>query len=137
MLPVNVMLLTLSDAVPVLFTVTGWEAVVKLIGELNESESGETERTGATPVPLSADICGLVKSESVTTKLADSGPVTVGVYFTVMVQFVPAAREVPQVVVREKSPEFAPDRATLEIDTDVDPAFASVNTCPVLVVPLS
>lgn len=51
------------------------------------------------PVPVSAAVCGLLGSLSATLRVAVAVPAAVGVKVTLIVQFAPAARVVPQVVV--------------------------------------
>ena len=52
----------------------------------------------ATPVPDKVTVCGLLLALSVTVIVPGSLPATVGVNVTLMVQFPPAATEVPQVL---------------------------------------
>jgi len=53
---------------------------------------------GATPVPDKVTVCGLPLALSVTVIVPDWLPVAVGVNVTLMVQFAPAATDVPQVL---------------------------------------
>ena len=53
---------------------------------------------GPTPVPDRATVCGLPLALSVTVIVPDWLPVAVGVNVTLMVQFPPAATDVPQVL---------------------------------------
>lgn len=59
--------------------------------------------TAATPVPLSATVCGLLLPVSVMVSVPVRKPRAVGVKVTEIVQRLPAARVVEQLVVRVKS----------------------------------
>ena len=56
----------------------------------------------------------------------------VGVKVTLMVQLLPPASDVPQLLVCEKSPAFVPESAMLEMVSAVAPPFVSVTTCGLL-----
>ena len=62
--------------------------------------------TAATPVPLSATVCGLLLPLSVIVSVAVRKPRTVGVKVTEIVQLLPAVRVVEQLVLRVKSARF-------------------------------
>src|SRR6202007_1156019 len=71
------------------------------------SEGGERLATGAepaAPVPVRLADCGLPEALSATLRVPVRVPEAVGVKVTLMVQFAPAARELPQLSVSEKSP---------------------------------
>ena len=59
----------------------------------------ERETPDDVPEPLRFAICGLPEALSVIATVAVLVPVAVGVNVTLMVQFAPAATEVPQVLV--------------------------------------
>lgn len=69
-----------------------------------ERLAGETFAC-TTPVPVSDTVCGLLLALSVTVRVPVSVPSTAGVNATLIVHFAPAAKDVPQVFVCEKSPE--------------------------------
>jgi hypothetical protein len=71
------------------------------------SELGATV-IAAAPVPLSGNGCGLSAALSVMLREALRVPFQWGVKVTVTVQLVPAATEVPQLLVCLKSLEFVP-----------------------------
>jgi hypothetical protein len=58
-----------------------------------------------------------------------------GLKVTLTVQLAPAARVLPQVLVLEKSPAFAPNIATCHKFIVPPPLFVKVTTCAALVVP--
>jgi hypothetical protein len=103
-LPVVVMA-RVRAAVPVLETVTVWGAlVVPRACPAKVRLEGETVSAIANPVPVSATVwvLGLALSERV--RLPVRAPLAVGLNVTLMVQAAPAARDLPQVFVWEKSP---------------------------------
>ena len=59
--------------------------------------------TAATPVPLSATVCGLLLPLSVIVSVAVRKPRAAGVKLTEIVQLLPAARVVGQLLLRVKS----------------------------------
>lgn len=75
----------------VVFTV--WLPKLKLLGA--------KVTAGVAPVPVKVTVCGLLLALSVMTTVPERVPVAVGVNTTLMVQFAPAATEVPQVLVCE------------------------------------
>src|SRR5258706_15082825 len=96
------MLVMVRTAVPLLLRVIACaalvvppvcEAKVRLVG-LRAAE-GPT----AVPVPVRLAVCGLPAALSVTVIVPVRVPAAVGVKVTLMVQFAPAATEVPQVLV--------------------------------------
>ena len=109
---------------------TGWLPKVKLVVE--------SVATGAvpTPVPLRGTVCGLPAALSVMTTEAARLPAETGAKVTLIVQFPPAAREVPQVLVCAKSPALVPLIA-MEIEFRAAvPVLLSVTACAALVVPM-
>ena len=60
---------------------------------------GENATVGVVPVPDRVTLCGLLEALSVTTTVPAFVPVAVGVKVTEIVQFAPAATEVPHVLV--------------------------------------
>ncbi len=87
----------------------------------------DTTATGATPVPLSEIVCGLVGSESLIVTAAARSPMALGLKLTLMVQFEPAVRVWPQVVDSIKSPGFSPASIILFIASPTPPVLASVT----------
>jgi hypothetical protein len=75
--------------------------VVPIAWLANVSEAGVTA-TAPIAVPLSVTVCAVVPT--VKARLPVRAPATVGVKVTLKVQDAEAASEVPQVVVRAKSP---------------------------------
>jgi hypothetical protein len=107
--PVNVKPLMDSVAFPVLFSVTAWAAlVVPRFWLLNVRLVGETAANGPLPVPVKFTVCGLLVALSVRVNVAVRVPGPVGVNVILMVQLPPAATELPQVFVSEKSPGLVP-----------------------------
>lgn len=64
---------------------------------------------------------------SVIPRVAVLVPVAVGLNVTLMVQFAPAATELPQLLVCEKSPALVPEIAMLEICSVAVPEFVRVS----------
>ena len=60
--------------------------------------------TAATPVPLKLTVCGLFDALSVIVTVPVAAPVAAGENVTEIEHFLPAATELPQVVVSEKLP---------------------------------
>jgi hypothetical protein len=63
-------------------------------------------------------------------------PEAAGVNVTLIAQFVPAAKPVPQLFVCEKSPALVPAMPTDPIESVAPPLFVSVTVCELLVVPM-
>ncbi len=59
---------------------------------------------GSTPVPVRVTSCGLVATPSLKVTAPVTAPAIVGLKVTLMVQLFPPARELPQLLVWEKSP---------------------------------
>src|SRR2546426_433168 len=127
-----------SGASPVLLSVTfcgrpvvptNWLAKLRL--------AGDRLTTGAMPVPLRAAICGLPEALSVTTSAAERAPRALGLKVTLIVQLAPAARLVPQLLLRAKSLLFGPVIATPLIFSAWLPVLESVTGWAGLAVPTS
>ena len=98
--PVIAILVTLNDTAPVLVNVTMRAALVVPTPWLPKlTLVGERLIAGVAPVPVRLTVCGLPLALSETVTLAVLVPTANGVKVTVMVQLVPAAREVGQVLV--------------------------------------
>jgi hypothetical protein len=82
------------------------EANVRLVGE--RVTAGDVV-IGRAPVPLKATVWGEPLALSVMVTVPVRAPVAVGVKLTEMVQLVPPATTLPQVLVSAKSPEAAID----------------------------
>ena len=79
LVPPTLMLLMVSEAVPVLVAVSVWTALEAFTGEVNVSGPiGVTESAGATPVPVRVTVCGLVGSEDAIDRTALRTPTAVG-----------------------------------------------------------
>src|SRR5258708_19868731 len=97
-----------SEALPVLESVTDCAAlVVPTVWPAKASEEAERLTTGAeaaAPVPVRLTDCGLPEALSVMLRVPVRLPDAVGVNVTLMVQFAPAATELPHALVWPKSP---------------------------------
>ena len=95
-------------------------------------------RVGPVPVPVRLTDCWLPATLlllSVTFKEAARLPEAVGVNVTLIVQLLPAASELPHVVISAKSPGFVPVTATPAMLISAFPVLLSVTVCAALVVP--
>jgi len=90
---------------------------------------------GTTPVPLKDTCCGLPAALSVTFIAAVRLPETVGLNLILKAQLTPAANELPQVWVSEKSAALVPVIAMPAIVNVVVPTFVNVTDLAALVVP--
>ena len=89
-----------SVAVPVLLNVTLCDRlVVPNFSEPKVKLVDERLTTGAVPVPVRLTVCGLPPALSVIVIAPVCVPVAVGVNVTLIMQFAPAANDVPQVLV--------------------------------------
>jgi len=77
----------------------GWQMVTEGLTELSVQLPPLV-----TPVPLSATLCGLLAAESVMVRVPVRVPTAAGAKVTLMLQVAPPARELPQLLVRVKSP---------------------------------
>src|SRR5437899_400098 len=98
-------------------------------------EVGATEREKSAamlePAPVRLTVCGLPEVLSVARRLPVRVPDAVGENVTLMAQFPPTAKELPQLLVWAKSP-----LATMLLMARVAvPVFDSVTVCAALVVP--
>jgi hypothetical protein len=134
------MLVMLSAAVPVFVSVTFWAGllVIRFCDE-NVRLDGETVAIGPplVPVPDRLTVCGLPAALSTTEIVAVRIPEAVGVNTEVIVQFDPAATDVPQVLVCEKSPALAPVIVILVIDSEAFPVLNKLTPLDALEVPMA
>ena len=94
------MLVMLKLVLPVLFRVTVCATlVVPTFWLLKVRLVGVTPANGALPVPVRFTVCGLLVALSVMVTEAERDPGTVGVKVTLIVQLLPAATGLPQVLV--------------------------------------
>ena len=94
------MLVMFNAAVPVLLSVTAFAPLVLPTCWLPKSRLvGERLTTGAPPLPVRFTVWGLLGALSVMVMAPVRVPVTVGVNVTLIVQLVPAASAVPQLLV--------------------------------------
>jgi hypothetical protein len=105
---------------------TDWPAKEKL--------EGEAPALGAVPVPESAIAWGLPEAESATVTAAVRIPVALGLKITLIAQLLPAARELPQLLVWVKSLAFEPESAMLEMLKAALPELVKVIACVALAV---
>jgi len=123
------MLVMLSDAVPVFFRVTVFAALVVFTRWLPKVKLVLDKLTeGAVPVPERVTVCGLLLALSETVIAPDRSPVVVGVNVMLIVQFPPAATEVPQVLLCA----YCVLAAMLVILRAAVPVFVSVRLCAAL-----
>jgi hypothetical protein len=134
--PVIVMAMPVSDAVPVLVSVMFCAAVVvPFVTDVKLStlpESVAIGATGATAVPVSEATCGELVALSTTLTVPSRVPVPVGVKFTEKLQLAFIASvtgKVPQVLVCEKSAALLPDTRMLVIEIAALLPFVSVSVC--------
>ena len=94
------MLVMLKAALPVLLSVTVWAVLVVPTDWLPKARLvGERGSKGAVPVPERLTVCGLPLALSVMLTEAVKLPLAAGVNVTLMVQLLPAATELPHVLV--------------------------------------
>jgi len=123
------MLVMLSDAVPVFFRVTVFAALVVFTRWFPKVKLVLDKLTeGAVPVPERVTVCGLLLALSETVIAPDRSPVVVGVNVMLIVQFPPAATEVPQVLLCA----YCVLAAMLVILSAAVPVFVSVTLCAAL-----
>ena len=99
--------------------------------EAFEGVSAIESRPAVDPVPDRLTVCGLLLPLSVTVSVPVRAPTTVGVKVALIVHLVPAATELPQVLVWAKSPTVE----TLVIASAVVRLLESVTESGLLVVP--
>ena len=95
------------------------------------------ESFAVVPIPVNVTFCGLPAALSVMARAALRVPDAVGLKVTLMLQLAPTAIELPQVVVREKSPAFVPVIAIAVIVNVAVPVFLRVTVFATLVVPIA
>jgi hypothetical protein len=138
--PVIAMVVKVSGAVPGFDRVTVCVASATPTSvEANVSEVGENEISG-TPVPVPDNVADCVEpvvlpALSVTVTLALRLPAAFGVNVTVIVQFVPAATEVPQVLFSENELASVPEIAMPAIFSTSVPPLVRVMACVGAAVP--
>jgi hypothetical protein len=132
--PVTAMLVIVSDAVPVLLSVTVCAALVAPGGsEGNVKLLAETVTAGAdTAPPNRVTDCGLFGALSVMTTVPLALPEAVGVKATLMVQDAPAATDAPQVFVSPKGGV----EVILAMVSAAPPELVNVTVWAALVVPM-
>jgi len=118
LVPVRLMLLIVSAALPVLDNVIAWAALLVFTAWLPKGRlPGFTDATGAVrvaPVPLSATVCGLAGSESEMDIAAAFAPAVLGLNATIIVQL-EFAGTITHPLVKRKSAAFVPVSVTLLI----------------------
>jgi hypothetical protein len=126
------MLLMVREAVPVLVSVMDCAALVVFTVWLeNVRLAGDRLTPGdEVPVPVRFTVWGLPLALSVMVIVPVWVPAAVGVNFTLIEQFAPAASEAPQVVVSE----YCALATMLLIVSDAVPELVSVTDCAGLVV---
>ena len=87
------------------------------------------------PAPERLTVCGLPLALSATFSVAARAPLAEGVKVTLIVQFAPAATELPQVLVWEKLLALVPESARLVMVNAALPELVSVIAFAVLVEP--
>jgi hypothetical protein len=142
--PVIPMLLISSEPLPPgLVSVTGCEALVVPRFWLKVSAGDRVaDPEGATPVPVSVAVSGLARPATATDSIAEREPMDVGLNVTLMVQFAPPAKVVPQVppaapAGRTKTPAVVGAIGAIVILMPVSgsaPGFVNVSVCGALVV---
>ena len=99
------MLLIESVPVPLLVRATDWLPLVVPSACPAKSKLPTLKLTaGTNPVPLRLAVCGLPVALSLTLRMPVRVPPPVGLNETLMMQLAPDPREVPHVLVCEKSP---------------------------------
>lgn len=86
-------------------------------------------------MPVRPTAWGLPPPSSLNSSEAARAPVAVGLKVTLTVQLAPAAKVLPQVVVLEKSPAFAPVIAICHRCIVTPPLLVIVTLCGLLLVP--
>ena len=136
MVPVSARLVLLKAALPVLLRVTVCTVLVLPTAWLPKARLvGERLTTAAVPVPERLTLCGLPRALSVMLSEAVRLPLAEGVNVTLIVQWAPAASDLPQVLVSAKLLPLVPVRARLVMLKAALPVFLRVTVCAVLVVP--
>ena len=143
--PVRVMPVMLSGAVPLLVIITFVTALCVLTTCVPKGTLvGARVTAEAVPVPVSGTVCGLAGASSATLMFADLAPVAVGLKVTPTAQLeltvselAPNAQAVPVVgAPRVKSPVFVPVRVMPVMFSVAVPLFVIVTLVVALVVPV-
>ena len=136
MLPVSARLVILMAALPLLLRVAVCAVLVVPMDTLPKARLvGERPSSGAMPVPERLTVCGLPLALSVMLTEAVRLPLAAGLNVTLIVQLLPAATELPHVLVWAKSLALLPVRARLVILKVALPVLLRVAICAVLVAP--
>jgi len=96
----------------------------------------ESVGAGLTPVPVRVKPCGERSPLSTIVTAADFAPRAVGEKVPLMVQFAPAARLDPHVLLKLNEDAFAPVTLMLLMAIATAPVLDSVTLCDPLVVPM-
>jgi len=123
--PETVIELIASEALPLLVRViVEAEEAVPTFSPPNGTEPGATVTSGAVPVPVKATVCTLFAIAlllSVMVRVALRLLIAAGANVMLIVQLYPAATDVPQVLVSEKSAAFVPVMAMLLTERPAEP----------------
>jgi antitoxin (DNA-binding transcriptional repressor) of toxin-antitoxin stability system len=126
LVPVTLMLVTLSAMLPSLASEIAWVPVEVPTGWFGKVRlAGDSAANAAVPVPLRFTFC--VPTLSVRTNAAVLLPNVAGVNITLTAQLAPASRLVPQVFVSEKSPTLGPVREMEVNERGAVPVFCTVS----------
>lgn len=117
--PLRVMRVIVSVVLPVLVSVVV-SVLDWLINTLPKSRLGG-EKLTTVPAPFRVAFCGPSGALSLIDRVAVRVPICVGVKLTSIVQLAPGATEPPQLLVRAKSPESAPEIVMLVILSGIVP----------------
>jgi hypothetical protein len=96
---------------------------------------GERLAIAVVPVPVRLTVWGLLATLSVRVTVAVRAPLAAGVKVTLIVQLVPAATELPHVLVSAKSLALAPVTARLVTLKAALPVLLKVTVCAALITP--
>ena len=128
LVPVTAMLVIDNVVVPTLVITTVCDPLVSPTGtEPYERLLADRVTGRASPVPLSAIVCGEVTALSVMVMDAVNAPVLVGAKWPWMVQLAPAARLAPQLFAKSNDAALAPVTAMLVMDNVAVPVLVSVT----------
>ena len=138
LVPPRAMELMVTLTVLVFLSVTACASLVVPTAVLGKAmEVGVSVRVGvvaATPVPVSATVCGVPVALSATDRLAFNVPVAAGLNSTETVQLAPAARVEPQVVADfRKELALVPVIVSEVRVTEPVPVFFTVTVCAAVV----
>jgi hypothetical protein len=128
LVPKIAMLVIVRAALPELLTVTDWTALDVLTGVFPKDRlDGEALTEAEVPVPDRGTDWGLPVALSATLIEAERLPLAAGVKVTLTVQLAPAATDVPQLLVWEKSVALTPKIAMLVMPSGPFPEFVIVT----------